>query len=315
MNIVFIVKGTSRSKRNTAKAIASIKTSGLFQDVQIWHTDYAGHAISLANEACGQFDYLIAVGGDGTLNEVVNGCLQAKIQNEEGKLQKLIPIIGVLPQGTANDFVKTLSITGQTDELLELIKRNSHSKVDIGEISYCNEHGSMEKRYFLNIASVGIGANVVQSVNKSKKYLGANLTFLLAIVRTFLSYQPRALSVKSNNNFSWQGEALTLAIANGRFFGSGLCIAPHAKINDGLFGITLIGSVSVKDFVMKFGQLKKGVMIDHPEIFYHQASLIEVTSKSSDCAVEADGEFLGFSPIRIEILPEELSFLMPNESV
>jgi len=313
MNIVFIVKGTSRSKRKTIKAIASIKSSGLFKEVQIWHTEYAGQAISLASKACGQFDYLIAVGGDGTLNEVVNGCLQVKVHNEEGKPQKLIPIIGVLPQGTANDFIKTISITGKADELLELIKSESHSKVDIGQISYCNENGSMEKRYFLNIASVGIGANVVQCVNKSKKYLGANLTFLLAIVRTFLSYQPRALSVESND-FCWQGEALTLAIANGRYFGSGLCIAPHAKVNDGLFGITLLGQVSVKDFVMKFGQLKKGVMIKHPEVIYQQASFIEVTSSSPDCAVEADGEFLGFSPIRIEILPGELSFLMPSKA-
>ncbi len=148
MNIVFIVKGTRRSKRKTTKAIASIKNSGLFQEVHIWHTEYAGHAISLASKACGQFNYLIAVGGDGTLNEVVNGCLQVKVHNEEGKPQKLIPIIGVLPQGTANDFIKTVSITGKADELLKLIKSESHSKVDIGQISYCNESGSMEKRYF-----------------------------------------------------------------------------------------------------------------------------------------------------------------------
>ena len=312
MKIVFIVKGTSRNKRNVVETISSFKISGLFQEVRVWHTEYAGHAISLASKACGKFDYLIAVGGDGTLNEVVNGFLQAKVKNEKGNPQESRPVIGVLPQGTANDFVKTIAVTGKAGELLELIKSKSFTRFDIGRISYCNEYQEIKSRYFLNIASVGIGANVVQRVNKSKKYLGANLTFLLAIVKTFLGYQPQALRVKSNLNFSWQGDALTLAIANACYFGSGLCIAPHAEINNGQFGMTLIGRVSVKDFIMKFGQLKKGAMIDHPEVIYHQASSIEVSSTSPDCAVEADGEFLGFLPIQVDILSEELLFLMPG---
>lgn len=311
MNIVFVVKGTRQNKRKTPKVVSSIKASGLFQEFEIWYTEYAGQTIGFAYKACGKFDYLIAVGGDGTLNEVVNGCLQAKDKNP----QVPIPILGVLPQGTANDFVKTIATVGTADELLALIKSNSHREIDVGKIRCRGENGQMENRYFLNIASVGIGANVVQGVNKSKKYLGANLTFLIAIVRTFLSYKPRILNVKSNNGFEWQGKTIILAFANGRYFGAGICIAPHAIIDDGKFGVTLIGDVSVKDFILKFGQLKRGVIIDHPEVIYHEAGLMEVNCEAPDCAIEADGEFLGYAPLQVETLPRKISFLMPNDAL
>lgn len=307
MNIVFIVKGTSQNKRKTSKVVSSIKASGIFQEVETWYTEYAGESIRFAKQACGKFDYLIAVGGDGTLNEMVNGCLQVKDKNP----QVSMPIMGVLPQGTANDFVKTMAALGTAEELLELIKSKSHREIDVGKIRCRGENGQMENRYFLNIASLGIGANVVQSVNKSKKYLGANLTFLMAIVRTFLCYKPRILNVKSSNGFEWQGKTIILAVANGRYFGSGICIAPHAKLDDGKFGITLIGDVSVKDFILKFWQLKQGVIIDHAEVIYHEAAFMEVNSETPDCAIEADGEFLGYAPLQVEILPRKISFLMP----
>jgi len=308
MKLVFIEKGTSKRKKKTSQEISRIQASEAFSEVVIWPSEYAGHTVKLAKEACGQFDYVISVGGDGTLNEVVNGCMQAKL--EGGQLN--MPIIGVLPQGTANDFVKTLCLSGVEGELDALIQAGSHDQVDVGQIAFNNERGERESRYFINIADVGIGAKVVQNVNASNKILGANLTFLWSIVKTFLTFKPRPMHIKSDNGLDWKGDALLLAVGNAQYYGSGLCITPHAKINDGVLGVTLMGGMTVMDFILRFAELKKPQKVDHPEMSYHEAKVVEVDSSSSDCAVEADGEFLGYTPLKIEILPGQLSVLMPQ---
>ena len=308
MKLVFIVKGTSKHRKKISRTISDIRSSKHFSEVVIWVSDYAGHTIELAKTACVKFDYIVSVGGDGTLNEVVNGCLQAK----DNDSLLTLPILGVLPQGTANDFVKTLALSGSEGELLQLIKNNHHNLVDVGKITYSGEGSLRLSRYFINIADVGIGANIAQSVNKSNKYFGSNTAFLLAIIKTFLSYKPRPLNIKTKDGFSWQGQALMLAIGNGRYFGSGLCIAPHAKISDGVFGVTLMGRMTIMDFILRFLDLKKDKKLDHPEMNYLEADYMEIDSSATDCAVEVDGEFLGFTPLQIEILPASISILMPR---
>ena len=105
------------------------------------------------------------------------------------------------------------------------------------------------------------------------------------------------------------GKTLAIAVAKGKYFGSGLCIAPHALLSDGEFGVTHVGNVSMFDFLMHLGSLKKGKKINHPEAQYFKAKNIKVTSDDKTSAVEADGEFIGYLPLKINILPQQISFL------
>ena len=306
MKVTFIINATSFSKHKQKKLIKAAELSGQFSKITLCVSNFAKHSIDLAKEACADSNYIISVGGDGTLNEVINGVLQAKTENQNREL----PIVGVISEGTANDFIKSLSFTGEIDDLLSLIKNQQHKKVDIGKLECVDEEGSTKIiRYFINIADIGFGANVVQKMNEKRSIFGSNFTYIQAILNTFLRYKPKTLSCQVDDDLVITGKTLAIAVANGKYFGSGLCIAPHALLSDGEFGVTHIGNVSMFDFLKHLNALKKGKKIKHAEAQYFKARHIEVTSEDKKSAVEADGEFIGYSPLKIDILPQQISFL------
>lgn len=308
MRIAFIIKGNIRNKRGFYEDLSLVENTNLFEKVEVLESKHAGHAIELGKAAAEkEYDYIIAVGGDGTLHEVLNGYMLAT--NEKPELKA--PTFGSLPYGTANDFSRSANLTGGVTQLLEMLEMEQIRKIDIGKIDYTDVEGAMKTRYFINIADVGIGAHVVQKVNSSKKRLGSNLTFLKAITETFLTYEQSVLKVKTDQGFEWKGKTLTFVAANGRYFGSGLCIAPDAKLDNGRFSLVLMGDVSIKDYLFNLRKVKKGIKIEHPGVSYLSASTIEITPELYSCACEADGEFLGYAPLKIEAMYHHINFLLP----
>ena len=305
MRIALIVKGNLAKKRKCFEELAVIESHPLFDEVKVLESVRSGQSIELAQQATSNgFDILIAVGGDGTINECLNGMLQAK--------QDKLPILGSLPFGTANDFASTAGLTSDAKQLIDLIEFDHSRPIDIGIVSSVDQEGMQKERHFINVTDVGIGGYVVEKVNKSKKRLGPNLTFLRAITETFITYEQSEVKLTIDDDFSWQGKVLSLVIANGRSYGSGLQIAPDAELDDGLFNVVTFADVGVKDYVLNLRSIKKGKKLTHPKVFYKTGRLIKIEPIRFSCPAEMDGEYIGYAPLTVTALPGHIRFLLPK---
>ncbi len=305
MNIVFVV---NNKNNRLAKVLPRLelhcqqaKLAPLAIGVQFKSTLRKKHAIELAKEATENgCDYMVAVGGDGTLHEVINGMLQAKIPAKD------YPVLGLLPYGSANDFARTAGITNSIAALIAGIKSNTTQKLDLGKIIL---QQTQETRYFINIAGVGLGAEVAQNLARSSSVLGPGFNYYKHIIKGFFSYDKKEVSCTSST-WQSQGKLLQMAVANGRYFGNAICIAPDAKLSDGQFQVAIFGDLSLWDYLKNFGNLKKGVKITLPQVSYHTANEVLLESKDA-CGIEADGEYVGLAPATISVVPKAIRFLMP----
>lgn len=293
--IGFILNGKSRRKRRFYRELQ--KTRNTIRDVEfnVVETSQQGHATNLASEFINEgYTHLIAVGGDGTLHEALNGLMK----NYSSEV-----VLGNYPLGTANDFIKSIAVPQSLNELFQSVRSTKKEIIDIGKIEF---DGGI--KYFINIADVGIGAEVVKKVNSSSKWLGSNITFTLAILKSFLSYKNILISAKTEN-WTHEGKIKAFIMANGNYFGSGLCIAPEAQLNNGAFQVVISGNVSVKDYIQHSSMAKKGLRIDHTEIHYNEANNVTIEA-AMKCGIEADGEFIGYCPATFSIIPKKINFLI-----
>lgn len=272
-------------------------------NVEVFETLTQNDATPLTIKAIDKhFDVVIAAGGDGTVHQVVNGLFADADARS-------MPVLGVIPMGSGNDFARCLGIQAEPARLVAALKNFQPRKIDAGKITYHAAHGIEETRvrYFVNEADIGMGPEVVRRVMASGRPFGSAVSYYLAILSTFATYRP--LEVKAATpGWTWQGKIRTLAVANGNYFGNGLCISPDARPDDGKFGTFTCGAVSVFDFLRYSSDLKKGRHVRIPGITYNEASTIELSSPDP-CAIEADGEILGYLPARIELLPKIISVL------
>ena len=302
MKIVFVV---NNKNNRLAKSLPGLRQRFERLDlgsVEFVYTLREKHAIELGRKATESgCDYLIGVGGDGTLHELVNGILQSKVPAEEH------PVLGLLPYGSANDFARTAGISKSFDKLIGLILSGSIQKIDLGKIIL---QKAQLTRYFINIAGVGLGPEVVQGLEGSSSNLGPRFNYFRHIVKGFLGYAKKEVSC-SSKDWQWKGKLLQMALANGRYFGNAICVAPDAALDDGDFQVVIFGNLSIWDYLKNLRKLKKGLKIKHPEVHYYHAGEMVLESEES-CGIEADGEYVGLLPARISVIPEAISFLMPS---
>lgn len=305
--IAFFINPTIR---NFKKIKIDIQHHFLKYDYQFFISEYSGHFLTMPKIAIEEgFTHIISVGGDGTLNEVVNGILYACKTEEGYDWEKAKSIkIGVLPTGSGNDFVKNLGYK-TIDELQNLIEKDSRTFVDIGFTEFLNKKNEKSERFFINISGVGIGGHVIITKEKLTLFFPGELNYFLAIFSTFLTYKKDIIKVTSSE-FIWEGKILNFVIANGKYFGNAIGIAPHAEISDGKFAITNIGNVSVLDYLKNLGTTKRCEKIKHPEVFYTEAKEIFIESKDHrKLTIDMDGEFIGYAPVKFNCLKQKLCFL------
>ena len=300
MKIVFVVNNKNNRLAGVLPGLDSYCRHMALGRVQFVSTLRKKHAVELARHATENgCDYLIAVGGDGTLHEVVNGVLQSNLP------ASAYPTLGVLPLGSANDFARTARSTRSIEELVKRIQSRASKRIDLGKIIL---HQPGEIRYFLNVAGVGLGAEVVQSLDRSTSILGPGFNYFKNILKGFLAYRKKQVNIKGHS-WQWSGPLLQLAVANGRYFGHGICIAPDATFTDGHFQVAIFGDLSMWDYLKNIRKLKKGVRIDHPQVQYHNSREVLIESPEA-CGIEADGEYIGLGPATISVVPKAMSFLM-----
>ena len=301
MKAAFIINSVHKKRFTFESDIQSQLSKKGITEIKFEYTKHSGHAIDLAkNLADNNFNYIVAVGGDGTINEVANGILLSENVTDVS--------LGICSIGTANDLCRTLNLKADWQEVVQLIEHNSNKTIDVGLVEFFNYKAEAKSRYFINVADLGIGGYVVDKVAKSKKTFGPKFTFVKSIFGALLTYEQSEIECKSPD-FEWKGKLMSLAISNGRFFGSGLEIAPHAKIDDGTFDITIMSDIKKLDYIKHVGKVKKGEKLDHPKVFYHKTNKLEINPINLSCAVDLDGEFLGFAPIKVSLQPLALKVL------
>lgn len=290
----FILNGKGRRKKQFYKELNHARKNLSNIEFNVVETTFEGHALSLASEYSKDgYTHIVAIGGDGTLHEAVNGAM--KSYNPD-------VVMGLMPFGTANDFTKTIKSPDSLADLFESISKSKIITLDVGKIEHRDG-----LRYFINIADLGIGADVVKRVNKSNKMLGANLTFFKAIIQTFLRYKNQPINCVADD-WEYSGKINSLVAANAKYFGSGLCIAPDADPTDGEFSVVVSGDITIQDYLNNVKKIKRGQLIQHPEVSYKTAKVIKVQS-DLDCGIEADGEFIGYTPVTLSIDERKLKFL------
>lgn len=302
-NAIIILNGISLKKKifyhDYLPAI-----SEMFQ-VEVHETLSRNDAKSLASKFTEKYvDVILAAGGDGTLSQVVNGILKGR--EDASKL----PVVGVIPIGSGNDFFRGAAPKPGVDETLRILSAFKPRPIDIGVVEYSSSRngGDMNVSYFVNVADIGMGPEVVSKVQNSGRPFGRAVAYYKSILNTFLTYKPMVVKAVTRD-WTWEGKLRTLAVANGKYYGHGLCIAPDAILNDRLFSVFICGNVSVLDFIRHTGTLKSGKKVSIEEVLYKTATSIDFTSESP-CPVEADGEILGWLPARVRMIEKQLSFLI-----
>lgn len=292
MKVAFIlhgkIKGQAQLKQKLTKAVPEGSTA------EFYPTERPHHATELTTQALNSgASYVIAVGGDGMLNEVANGYMKCteEVRNHAA--------IGVYPKGTGNDFCKTIGIKADVQQLSNLLKQNSVKPVDVCHMRFLDVYRQQTERYYINIADIGIGGYASERVNKSSKILGSTLSYVKAIVLTFLDYKHKKVRVEARN-FFWEGKVLLVVMANGRYFGSGLGIAPDARPDDGKIQIVLLGNVSLMDYLKHQGQVRRAERITHPEVQYLESDFCKI-EPIEECTIDMDGEFVGYGPLEARV--------------
>ncbi len=301
MKIVFIVNNKNNRLAKVLPGIRQYCEENLPGRVEFSSTLRKKHAIDLAKQATEKgCDYLIAIGGDGTLHELTNGVLQSNVA------PATYPAIGLLPYGSANDFARTIGVSNSIKALIAMIESHSIQNISLGKIVL---QKTGEIRYFINIAGLGLGPEVVQKLEQSSSVLGPSFNYFKQIIKGFLSYSNKEVSCKGDG-WQWKGKLLQMAVANGQYFGNAICIAPDARLTNDTFFVAIFGNLSIWDYLKNLKKLKKGVKIIHPEVSYQKAGEVLIESKDP-CGIEADGEYVGLTPAVITLLPKSIPFLMP----
>lgn len=300
MKIAIILNGISLHKKIFYK-----KYFPLLQKVgsiEVFETHSTHDGVSLAQRAIHKrFDVIVAAGGDGTVHQVVNGMMREDLSAEK------LPMLAVIPIGSGNDFARSMGNIFSPDVWMNLLIEQKPTKVDVGKITFLDDKEKQDV-YFINEADIGMGPEVVKKVLSSGRPFGSAVAYYLSILSTFISYKPFQATLTSDH-WQWTGKVRTLAIANGKFYGNGLGIAPDAILNDGKYSTFIVEDVSVLDFVWFSNTLKQCRKVKHEKVHYHEAEEVELRAESK-AVIEADGEIVGTLPVKINILPQRIRLLM-----
>ena len=270
--------------------VAALEERGLEHEVRL--TERPGHAIDLAREASHEGKrFLVAVGGDGTIHEVVNGMIENDVPIVEE------PVLGVVAAGTGSDFIKTFGLPSAPAVAVSHLDGDDSFAIDIGKIVY-QQNGEEVTRYFPNIAEVGIGADVVARAQRLPRWLGPTV-YLAAFWLVMRKHKLAQVKVDLVDR-TYEGPANNIVVANCQFFGGGMKIAPKAAPTDGLLDIQ-VEHARKREAITIMPKIFKGEHLPHPDIEEYKRVRCSVES-DRPLLIEADGEVLGHTPARFEVL-------------
>jgi YegS/Rv2252/BmrU family lipid kinase len=266
-----------------------------------------GDATTLARDALtAGADTVVALGGDGTINEVANGFFDG--------VRPIAPhaALGILPAGTGGDFIRTLGIPRAFADAARALRDSAPRSIDVGRLTYVDEGGVERVRHFINIASFGIAGLVDRYVNQSSKALGGKLGFMVATIRAAASYQNAPVKLVLDQGAARQGRIYTVAVANGRYFGGGMKVAPDAQLDDGWFDVVTMSDMGMGDVLLRGLDIYSGKHLKNPKVQVARARRVEATADDGrEVLLDVDGEQLGRLPATFELLAAALKVRHP----
>ena len=237
---------------------------------------------------------MIVVGGDGTVNEVVNALAGGGAE------------LAVLPSGTGQDFGRSHGIPTAVDDAVRVALDGRTKTVDLGRVE-CEGGGT---RLFANVGSAGMSGSVARRANSMSKALGGRATFFYALTREFLGWRNTHVTVELADGVRREGRMHDVIVANGRWHGGGMQLAPEASQDDGAFDVVLVGDIDKLDFLTTAPKLYSGAYLSHPKVELLR-SATAVVEAAEPLPLEVDGEPLGTTPARFEVLPGALRLRVP----
>ncbi len=251
---------------------------------------------------------VVVAGGDGTMSEVVTGALDAGRGGERE--------LGILPMGSGCDFARSLGLPRSLSPLLECLRAGRSRKVDAGRVHFTDRAGTPMQAAFLNVASFGISGLTDALVARAGKRLGPTLAFAIGTLRAIVQYRQRPVEIRVDGRLVHEGPLNLGTAANGRFFGSGMEVAPRARIDDGLLDVVVVGALSRPGLIARFPALYRGAHLQMKSVSHRQGSVVEVLAEPGEVMLDIDGEPLGYLPARFEVLPGAIHlFGVPEQPV
>ena len=276
---------------------ATLRADGF--EYQAVFTERKGHATQLARAAIDAgFDLVVAVGGDGTLNEVVNGMI------EGGKAVNPNAVLGVISSGTGADFIRTAKLPHDMLRAAQhLARATKNIPLDIGEIQ-CQLNGKPSLRYFANVAGMGFDAQVIARLEGMGKRGSGTIPYYSALLATISNFHNLDLKLNIDGK-QIQGKMNPIVVCNGKYFGGGMMIGPNASLNDGKFHVVYGHDFTALELLLATPKLYNGSILTHPKAVEYVAETVTVES-AERVQIQADGELVGEGPATFRILPHVL---------
>jgi len=296
--IVNPTAGAGRTAKKWPYIKALLKNTGLRFEHDI--TEAPGHAIELAKSAVNKgYKLVVSVGGDGTINEIVNGIYAT------GDMKDVE--LGIIGTGTGSDYIRTIGVSKYYQESCHHLMNPMKKSVDLGMVEF-TENGQPAKRIFANFAGLGFDAEVVKATTKKFKNFGGKPAYLMGLLSTFTTYQNRQIQITINGQTE-TNKVCTIVMSNGKYGGGSMLLAPNADPCDGLFDVIIIGDVTKPDLLRSLPRIYKGTHLTHPKVTVKRTNMITISS-DDPMAIQADGDLLGEAPARFSVLPSALNILV-----
>lgn len=283
-----------------------------FGPFSVAFTKAQGDGITLAERAARSGRrFIIACGGDGTINEVANGIIRTGEDVE----------LGVLPSGTGGDFRRALGLPLSNREAAVALRDGNTEIMDVGKVTFLSNDGKTESRYFLNISSVGLAASVIKRVKAAKVFdwvpldgVRGKANFAISALQEVMDIEPVTVKISVDGGQQTSLQTICLCVANSRFFGGGMMIAPEAKVNDGYLDLVNVGDMPTAKILMNSLSLYRGTHLSLNEVQSRLIRSIEVEPavEGEAILIETDGELPGRLPAKFEIMPKTLRIRVPR---
>jgi YegS/Rv2252/BmrU family lipid kinase len=271
-------------------------------------TQAPGDATRLTREALrGGAERVVAIGGDGTINEVVNGFF-----DDAGAALAPEASLAVIPFGTGGDFRRSVHLPTELADAARVIAANHRRRIDVGRLAFTASGGGRAARMFINIASFGVSGVVDRLVNESNKRLG-RLAFAVATARATWSYKNQRVQLVFDGADRVEATINTVAVANGRYFGGAMMVAPDAELDDGQFDVIAMGDFGFGDLLTSGRRLYKGTHLTMAKVTARRARVVEAEPIDPGAVIEldVDGENPGRLPAKFELVPSALWVVAP----
>jgi diacylglycerol kinase (ATP) len=304
-----VILNPSAGAGNGLKALPEVKrlldetASRVGLTYQLVQTTGAGHPMQLARQAAAEgYDIVVAVGGDGTVNEVVNGLMEAKQAGQQ------LPALGMLCVGRGNDFAGSLGFPADLKQACQVLVADRRKWVDIGWV----KGGTVPQgRYFANCVGVGFDAVVTLEVKKLPRW-GGFMSFVVGIFKTIFIYKDAPLAVIEYGGRTLTQRSLMISVMNGRRLGGGFYMTPDSQFDDGLLDLCIAEQMSPWRIIRLIPHFTKGTQASQPGIKMGQSAQIKITSQDKPIPAQTDGEIISTTGMSLEIalLPKQIEVIV-----